>query len=446
MEDFCSRRVRGLSRSDIRLNEENVPLSEVRTHRKENVLPSGLNDQAHSTTRGAVPSKCAMRTRHERSLSQRSSVTATGKLMQPYLNRISAILIFGAAVGACSLQAGAQTINATGDASGSADQRQSDTSHSANSLQKTVPSSPAQDTGGFIGTVTDTNGDVVPGATIALDELSTHKHRVTIANDNGGFDFTGLPASTSYRLTVTCKGFISWTSPLMNLSPGQQAILSKLVLRLEGGEVSVTVRGDQVEIATEQVELAEKQRVLGFIPNFYVVYNSADAVPLTTKLKYKLALRTSTDPVTMGGVLFLASIKQASDTPNYQQGWLGYGQRVGATAADGFTDIMLGGAVLPSLLHQDPRYYYQGTGSNASRLRHALMAPFICKGDNGKWQPNYSSLGGDLGSASLSNLYYPESNRGAGLVFGNFAVSTAERMLSTTLQEFVLRHFTSKGK
>ena len=105
----------------------------------------------------------------------------------------------------------------------------------------------------------------------------------------------------------------------------------------------------------------------------------------------------------------LAGIDQAADTPNYVQGAKGYGERLGATYTDGFTDILIGGAVLPSLLHQDPRYFYQGTGTKKSRILHALSSPFICKGDNGRWQPNYSSVGGDLASGAISNAYYPAS-------------------------------------
>jgi hypothetical protein len=169
-------------------------------------------------------------------------------------------------------------------------------------------------------------------------------------------------------------------------------------------------------------------------------------VPLTTKLKFQLALKTSTDAVTVLGIGVLAAINQAGDTPDYQQGWKGYGERFGATAADGFSDIMIGGAILPSLLHQDPRYYYQGTGTNKSRTLHALSSPFVCRGDNGRFQPNYSSLGGDLGSSALSNLYYPKSNRGTGLVFENFVLSTGERMMSSLVQEFVLRRLTPKSQ
>ncbi|MGA8671237.1 MAG: carboxypeptidase regulatory-like domain-containing protein, partial [Terracidiphilus sp.] len=209
---------------------------------------------------------------------------------------------------------------------------------------------------------------------------------------------------------------------------------------------SVTVYASTAQIAVEQVHVEEQQRVLGFIPNFYVVYDSQNAVPLTTKLKFQLAMRVSVDPVTLGGVAFMAGVRQAAHTPNYVLGAQGYGQRVGAEVANGFSDILIGGAILPSLLRQDPRYFYQGTGTTRSRLEHALASPFVCKGDNGRWQPNYSSLGGDLASSALMNTYYPQSNRGAGMVFGQFSINTAERALSGIVQEFVLRKLTPRAQ
>src|SRR6202035_5135906 len=193
-------------------------------------------------------------------------------------------------------------------------------------------------------------------------------------------------------------------------------------------------------------QIEEKQRILGFVPNFYVVYDAKNAAPLTTKLKFQMAYKVSIDPVNIFGAAFLGAMNQAGNTPDFQQGWKGYGQRFGAAYADGVTDIMIGGAILPSLLHQDPRYFYQGTGTTASRLRHALASPFICRGDNGRLQPNYSSVGGDLISSAISNAYYPASNRGAAFTFEGFAVSTGSRELSTVLQEFLLRHLTPSAK
>jgi hypothetical protein len=303
-----------------------------------------------------------------------------------------------------------------------------------------------QETGSMSGTVSDAYGDVIPGAMVTLDGPGPEDHRQVVANDTGGFAFDGLRGNASYRVTINAKGFVTWTSAGIILAPGQYVLLKDAELKIEGEQTSVTVYGSTEQIAVEQVHLEEQQRVLGFIPNFYVVYDSKNAVPLTTKLKYKLAMRVSVDPVSIAAVTSMAGIKQAANTPDFVQGAKGYGQRVGAIGADSFSDILIGGAVLPSLLHQDPRYFYQGTGTTKSRLRHSLFSPFICRGDNGKSQPNYSSLGGDLASSALSNVYYPQSNRGAGLVFGNFAIGTVERMLSGYAQEFILSKFTSGAK
>ena len=214
-------------------------------------------------------------------------------------------------------------------------------------------------------------------------------------------------------------------------------------IHLSLADVATTVDAIMPEqLALQQLKAEEKQRILGVIPNFYVTYDK-NPMPLTTKMKYQLALKAATDPVTIAGTAVLAGIYQAADTPNYVQGLKGYGQRFGATYTDGFTDIMIGGAILPSLLHQDPRYFYQGTGTKKSRALHAIAAPFEAKGDNGQWQFNYSSIGGDLASGALSNLYYPPSNRGASLVFTGALITTAGRIANALAQEFILHKITS---
>ena len=251
----------------------------------------------------------------------------------------------------------------------------------------------------------------------------------------------GIP----YQVTATANGFKQWTSPALLLT-ADHSIVSLTSVRMQLEDVAfVTVYALQEQIAAEQVQIEERQRVLGIVPNFYVVYDAKDAVPLS-ELKFRLAMRIAIDPVTIAGVAILAGIQQAGDAPDYVQGAKGYGQRLGANAADAASDILIGGALLPSLLHQDPRYFYQGTGTTKSRLKHAFFSPFICRGDSGKPQVNFSSLGGDLASSALSNTYYPESNRGPRLIFGNFALGTAERMLSGVMQEFVLRRLTQSAK
>jgi hypothetical protein len=299
--------------------------------------------------------------------------------------------------------------------------------------------------GNISGTVGDNAGDVLPGATVILLAPGSASPRTITADENGGFSFDQVPPGGPYRMTVRAPGFADWTSVDLQLQPGQFVFLPTVHLTVSGGVTSVVVVASSVQLATEQVHAAEQQRVLGIVPNFYVVYDPNPA-PLSTKLKFSLALRAEADPVTFAGAAFISALQQAGNTPNYQQGMAGYGQRLGANYTTGFTDIMIGGAILPSLFHQDPRYYYQGTGSTHSRLVHALSAPFVARGDNGHLQPNYSSIGGDLAAGAISNAYEPESNRGAGLVFENALLVTGGRMANAVAQEFVLRRITSSHK
>jgi len=298
--------------------------------------------------------------------------------------------------------------------------------------------------GSIVGTVTDVNGDPVPNATVLLKRADGDDRRTVVAMDNGFFEFHDVKPGVPYEISISAKDFADWTSPSITLEPGQAKIVTGIQLRIATALTQVQVTYDPVQVATEQLKVEEKQRVFGIVPNYYVSYETNPA-PLTSKMKFALALKVSTDPVTAAGVGLVSAARQAADSPNYGQGWDAYGQRVGAVSADAFTDIMIGGAILPSLLHQDPRYFYQGTGSTGSRMRHAIFSPFVTKGDNGKSQPNYSSMGGDLASAAISNLYFPSSNRGVGLVLGNFALGTAERIGAALAQEFLLGKVTKRG-
>jgi len=289
------------------------------------------------------------------------------------------------------------------------------------------------------GTVTDDAGGVIPHAVVAITESGAQLAPEVITGDDGTFLVRGLRPSIAYRLVISIDGFSPWDSPEITLAPGESRSLGTIALHLS---LSTTVNAITVEqLAKEQVHAAEQQRILGIIPNFYTAYDK-NAVPLSSKLKFQLAVKSSTDPVTIVGVTLVAGVYQAADFPAYQQGSAGYAQRVAALYANSVTNIMIGGAVLPSLFHQDPRYFYKGTGSITSRTRHALFAPFVARGDNGHLQFNISSVGGDFASAAIQNLYYPESDRGARLLLGGVAVATAGRIAGTLAQEFLFSRIT----
>ena len=295
------------------------------------------------------------------------------------------------------------------------------------------------------GFATDEDDAAIPGAIITIDGPPPGEHRTVKADDTGYFLVLGLHPATPYHLTATAAGFAGYTSPEFTLTPGQVLTLESVKMPVAEVGTTITVMPTD-EIAEQEVKEEVQQKVLGVIPNFYVVYQKDNVVALPAKLKFELAYKSSINPVSFVAAAFVAGINQGLDTPNYVQGAKGFGQRMGAAYADGTTDILIGGAVLPALLHQDPRYFFQGTGTKKSRAVHALASPFICRGDNGKRQFNFSSVGGDLSASALTEIYYPPSNRGVGLLFDNAAVTTVGRMANAILQEFVLSRFTTRGK
>jgi len=304
------------------------------------------------------------------------------------------------------------------------------------------PAAPQPQSATVIGTVLDVNGDVVPGAKISLSAPGVDDPQPLAADDNGFFRFANVPPRAAWQVTISAPGFANWTSTPFTLTPGQYFLLTGIHLRLATVEVSVQAL-TPAEVATRQVRIEEKQRVLGVIPNFYVVYNRKPA-PLTPKLKFQLAIRSLNDPVSLVAYAATAGIDQAGDYPDYQQGWAGYGQRLGATFAGAYAHVFVGDAVLPTLLHQDPRYFYQGTGTGRSRVLHALSYAIFTVGDNGRREINYSGIGGDLASGATANAYYPSDDRSGTVVLQSSLIGTAGRISYALAEEFLLKGHTSR--
>jgi hypothetical protein len=192
----------------------------------------------------------------------------------------------------------------------------------------------------------------------------------------------------------------------------------------------------QQEKAEEQIKQQERQRIAGVVPNFNVSYNQ-DAAPLSRKQKLHLAFKTAVDPVAFGIAAFDAGLSQAeNDFPGYGQGAQGYAKRFGASYADNFDGTMLGNAIFPILLKQDPRYFRRGKGRFSTRLLYSLSTTVWCKNDNGSHGPNYSNILGNLAAGGISNLYYPSTDRGAGLTFERGLTVTAYGAFGGVFNEF----------
>jgi Carboxypeptidase regulatory-like domain len=299
----------------------------------------------------------------------------------------------------------------------------------------------AQTAGVITGTVTDKEGSLAVGAQVTLTPTGQAPRSIPSGN-NGDFSFDNVPPGP-FQLKVSAPGFDT-QQYVAELKPGQALLVPPIKLAVTGAVTEVKVGGTPEELAEVEVHQELQQRVLGFIPNFYVAYSS-DPEPLFAKQKFYLAWKSVQDPVTILGVAFLAGIYQAADVPGgYGQGAEGYGKRFGGAYGDVLVGTFIGSAILPSLLHQDPRYFYQGTGTKKSRLAHALENCCIARNDRTKkWEPNYSGIVGSFASGAVSYTYIPKSDRSTSMFLQESLVRVAESSVAGILQEFVLRRFTS---
>ena len=186
----------------------------------------------------------------------------------------------------------------------------------------------------------------------------------------------------------------------------------------------------------DELKKEEKQRILGVVPNFNTT-NNQNALPLTPKQKLHLFFRSSVDPFVFAAAGLDAAVEQADNSfPEYGQGMEGYGKRIGASYADTFDGNLWGNAILPSLLHEDPRYFRKGTGTFWHRAFYSAATNVWSRRDNGTWGPNYANVGGNFIAGGISNLYYPASDRGFGLTAERAVTVTAEGAIGSEFVEF----------
>jgi hypothetical protein len=316
-------------------------------------------------------------------------------------------------------------------------------------------SSPRPAPGALNGIVADQSGAVIAGAHVSLIRAEdAHSGGSTAADQSlnqealsdrdGQFFFPSVPPGP-FQLTITSSGFETQTFSGV-LHPGEIQSVPQFALVVATRVTNVEVALSQPEVAEEQLKVEEQQRVLGVLPNFYVSY-IPNAAPLTSKQKFKLAARTVVDPFTLVIVGGTAGVEQAQNHFwQYGQGAQGYAKRFGAGYADTVSGTFIGGAILPALLKQDPRYFYKGTGRALTRFLYAAANSVICKGDNKRWQANYSNILGNFAAGGISNLYYPSQDRsGAGLTLANGAIGIASNAAANVFQEFFIRKLTPKA-
>ena len=297
--------------------------------------------------------------------------------------------------------------------------------------------------GSISGIVLDVTGAPVSGAEVRLTREATAPGAETRTESDGHFSFTNV-AQGPFELNIALAGFKTKTVS-GTVSTTEGCLVPAVTLELARVVTDVSVRLTTEEIAEEQIKVQEQQKLLAVIPNFYTSY-VADAAPMNPKQKFELAWKLVIDPSSFVIAGIIAGGEQANNSfPGYGQGAAGYARRFGAAYGDFFIGTYVSNAILPSILKQDPRYFYKGTGTIKSRIRYALAMSVMTKGDNGHWQPNYSGILGSLAGGAISNLYYPEGSRhGFETTLNNTLIGIGTGAGVNLLQEFVFPKITPK--
>ena len=190
-------------------------------------------------------------------------------------------------------------------------------------------------------------------------------------------------------------------------------------------------------IEVQQSPKPENDRLFFVLPNYLTVENAGKIPPLTTGQKFKLVALGTFDPIEFPYVGVLAGIDQAENADAaYGQGFKGYAKRYGAAFADTTVENFMVGAVIPSLIHADPRYFQSGKGGFWHRAGYAAMRMFLTRTDSGKTQFNYSEWAGSAVAAALSVTYHPVQDRNAANAANVWVTQLWGDALSYEIKEF----------
>ena len=196
-------------------------------------------------------------------------------------------------------------------------------------------------------------------------------------------------------------------------------------------------KGDK-DNTSPQSEGTSKDRLFYALPNFLTLENTGQVPPLTTGQKFKVVARGSFDYIQIPWYGFLAGISQAEDSEQgYGQGAEGYGKRYGAYFVDGTIENFLTGAILPSILRQDPRYFQSGEGGFWRRTGYSVSRIFVTRTDSGGQQFNYSEVFGSALSAGISTYsYHPRSDRNIGNTLSVWGSQVGYDTITIVVKEF----------
>jgi hypothetical protein len=240
---------------------------------------------------------------------------------------------------------------------------------------------------------------------------------------------------------ITIPGLVSWQAAAQTGAP--QPVQTAPSDPNPGGPPAVVpsnqTPGSQNSGASgKKPSGTSKDRLFFTLPNFLTIENVGKVPPLTAKQKFKVVARSAFDPVEFFWYGALAGISQWENSePGFGQGAEGYGKRYGSYFADGTIENFMTSAILPSLFHQDPRYFQMGKGGFWRRTGYAVSRIFVTRTDSGKSQFNFSEI---LGSAAASGIstysYHPRGDRNVDNTLSVWGSQVGYDTLTYVVKEF----------
>ena len=217
-------------------------------------------------------------------------------------------------------------------------------------------------------------------------------------------------------------------------------LLATLIFAGIAGAQSPDIPDPKTDSVAESAVSSSKddKHILGVVPNFMTVNESSKTFePLTAGQKFMVAGHDTFDPFNwvLAGV-YAGVYQWQHEYPQWGQGSAGYAKRYGATFADGAISSYLSEGVLPTLLHEDPRFFRLGEGSKWHRAFYAMTRVVVTRTDAGTARFNNSEIEGNMMAAALGNLYYPSMNRTAGETVEKFGINVVSDAGFNVLREF----------
>jgi hypothetical protein len=315
-----------------------------------------------------------------------------------------------------------------------------------------LPEAPKAQGAQMFGDVIDSHDGLVPGAAVHAsltgpvkpgEPASPAVERDIVSDSAGHFDLRDLPPGT-WTITVSCAGYRKFQEPVL-LKPGDHHEVEGVVLVIAEQSADVTVTMTVEQVAEQELHDQEHQRALAIFPNYNTSY-VWNAAPMTAKQKFKLSFHSTLDPISFATAAAISGYQYGTNKyPDYGTGFSGYAQYYGAAWGTVFIGHTIGYAILPSLFHQDPRYFYMGPGGTVKeRVVHAMASSVLCRGNSGHTEFNASHILGNFIAGYISRSYHPGKSDAIGLAVDNTLIGVAGQAGVNIVREFVVKRI-SKG-